>query len=138
MKAKGIFISTLAAINAYLGGFAYGFNAHPVLVIDPKLPPVVQNKSEPVNTSPAAVAKPGAASEKAKPAKGRHEVSKSNAVKAGNSGNSGKSGNSGNSGKSEKAPSKSGAKNGAAKSNAAKNNAAKNVGASSPERQKPH
>ncbi len=134
MKAKGMFISTLAAINAYLGGFAYGFNAHPVLVIDPKLPPVVQKQMEPVKTAPAAaVAKPGLVSEKAKPAKGGHQVSRSGAGKSGNSGKSGDSGKSGKSTKSEKAASKSGAKNVAAKSNAAKN-----VGASSPEKQKPH
>ncbi|MBL8084177.1 MAG: hypothetical protein JNN26_16265 [Candidatus Obscuribacter sp.] len=128
MKAKGIFISTLAAINAYLGGFAYGFNTHPVLVIDATLPPVVQKKSEPVKTdTPAAVAKQGVAAGDKKSAGGAHEGAKSNA------GKSGKSAKSGTAAKSDKPASKAGAKSGAIKSGSAKND-----GASGSAKHKPH
>lgn len=40
MQAKGRFISTLLVINAFLGGYAFGFNSRHVLVIDPSLPPL--------------------------------------------------------------------------------------------------
>ncbi len=49
MKATGIFVSTLLIIDAFLGGYAVGFNSpgRAILVIDPTLPPVVQESKAP-------------------------------------------------------------------------------------------
>jgi len=67
VKARGIFITTLLSINAFLGGFAYGFNSRQVLVIDPSLPPVVPAKvAEPAKAIVPVKAVPA----KAAPAKG--------------------------------------------------------------------
>lgn len=46
MKAKVQFIGAMAMINAYLMAFAYGFNSHPVLVVDPSLPPLAVEKTK--------------------------------------------------------------------------------------------
>ena len=46
MKAKGIFISTLLVIDTFFISYAVGFNSHPVLVVDPALPPVAKKPSE--------------------------------------------------------------------------------------------
>lgn len=52
MKATGIFISTLLVIDAFLGGYAAGFNSgsRKIYVIDPELSPLVQ-ESKPAPTS---------------------------------------------------------------------------------------
>lgn len=44
MKAKGKFISFLLVVDTFFVAYAYGFHSRQVLVIDPKLPPVVQGK----------------------------------------------------------------------------------------------
>lgn len=41
MKVKGMFISTLLVIDTFFISYAVGLNSHPVLVVDPSLPPVV-------------------------------------------------------------------------------------------------
>ncbi len=46
MKAKGIFISTLLVVDTFLLSYAAGFHSRHVLVVNPKLPPVVQKKTE--------------------------------------------------------------------------------------------
>jgi hypothetical protein len=58
VKAKGIFISTLLVIDTFFISYAVGFNIHPVLIVDPSLPPVVTKppeKAKPAttNSSPA-------------------------------------------------------------------------------------
>ena len=55
MKAKGIFISTLLVIDTFLMSYAAGFHSKHVLVVNPKLPPVVQKK---VEAKPVAAAAP--------------------------------------------------------------------------------
>lgn len=42
MKTKGIFISSLLVIDTFFVSYAAGFHSRHVLVINPKLPPVVQ------------------------------------------------------------------------------------------------
>ncbi len=54
MKAKGIFISTLLVIDTFFVSYAVGFQSRHVLIVNPKLPPVVQNKVE-AKPLPAAV-----------------------------------------------------------------------------------
>ena len=44
MKAKGKFISFLLVVDTFFVAYAYGFHSRQVLVVDPKLPPVVQKK----------------------------------------------------------------------------------------------
>ena len=44
MKAKGKFISFLLVVDTFFVAYAYGFHSRQVLVIDPKLPPVVHKK----------------------------------------------------------------------------------------------
>ncbi len=46
MKAKGIFISTLLVIDTFFVSYAVGFQSRHVLIVNPKLPPVVQKKVE--------------------------------------------------------------------------------------------
>lgn len=46
MKLKVQFIGSLAMINAYFMGFAYGFNLQHVLVVDESLPPVKPQQIE--------------------------------------------------------------------------------------------
>lgn len=46
MNAKGRFISTLLVINAFFGGYAFGFNNRHVLIVDPSLPPLVVKQVE--------------------------------------------------------------------------------------------
>jgi hypothetical protein len=41
MNAQGKFISFMLIVDTFLVGYAYGFNSRKVLVIDPKLPPLV-------------------------------------------------------------------------------------------------
>jgi len=106
VKARGIFITTLLSINAFLGGFAYGFNSRHVLVIDPALPPVV----------PAKAAEPAKAIVPVKAAPTKGSVAKSSAGK----GSAGKS----SAGKSSTAKNST-AKNPASKSSAAKDTHAK-------------
>jgi hypothetical protein len=45
MKAKGKFISFLLVVDTFFVAYAYGFHSRQVLVIDPKLPPVVPVKA---------------------------------------------------------------------------------------------
>jgi hypothetical protein len=54
MKAKGIFISTLLVIDTFFVSYAVGFQSRHVLIVNPKLPPVVQKKVE-AKPIPAAV-----------------------------------------------------------------------------------
>ena len=74
MKAKGKFISFLLVVDTFFVAYAYGFHSRQVLVVDPKLPPVVQKKvmektespKNPKNIkgtgkAPASAAKSGAA-----------------------------------------------------------------------------
>jgi len=51
MKAKGIFISTLLVIDTFLVSYAAGFHSRHVLVVNPKLPPVVHKIEESVDKS---------------------------------------------------------------------------------------
>jgi hypothetical protein len=44
MKAKGKFISFLLVVDTFFVAYAYGFHSRQVLVVDPKLPPVVLKK----------------------------------------------------------------------------------------------
>lgn len=44
MKAKGKFISFLLVVDTFFVAYAYGFHSRQVLVVDPKLPPVVLRK----------------------------------------------------------------------------------------------
>lgn len=57
MKAKGIFISTLLVIDTFFVSYAAGFHSRHVLVINPKLPPVVHKKADSAVTPTAAPAK---------------------------------------------------------------------------------
>lgn len=59
MKAKGIFISTLLVIDTFFVSYAVGFQSRHVLIINPKLPPVVQKKVEAKPIPPPAPAKKG-------------------------------------------------------------------------------
>ena len=54
MKAKGIFISTLLVIDTFFVSYAAGFHSRHVLVINPKLPPVVHKKTDTI-VAPIAV-----------------------------------------------------------------------------------
>ncbi|MBP9092799.1 hypothetical protein KBI23_17380 [bacterium] len=45
MKAKGKFISFLLVVDTFFVAYAYGFHSRQVLVVDPKLPPVVHKKN---------------------------------------------------------------------------------------------
>lgn len=56
MKAKGIFISALLVVDTFLMSYAAGFHSRHVLVVNPKLPPVVQKQLEKPSV-PAATAK---------------------------------------------------------------------------------
>ncbi len=47
MKAKGKFISCLLVVDTFFVAYAYGFHSRQVLVVDPKLPPVVLRKEVP-------------------------------------------------------------------------------------------
>ena len=78
MKAKVQFIGALAMINAYLMAFAYGFNSHPVLVVDPSLPPLAsENKTKLPQSQPAKTAgEAGTAKNEAKSRKRSKESSK--------------------------------------------------------------
>ena len=44
MKAKGRFISFLLVVDTFFVAYAYGFHSRQVLIVDPKLPPVVLKK----------------------------------------------------------------------------------------------
>ena len=55
MKAKGIFISTLLVVDTFLMSYAAGFHSRHVLVVNPKLPTVVEKK---VEAKPAPVSTP--------------------------------------------------------------------------------
>jgi hypothetical protein len=71
VKAKGIFISTLLVIDTFFVSYAVGFNIHPVLVVDPSLPPVVTKspeKAKPPTTPVPAAKKAAEKSPEAKPA----------------------------------------------------------------------
>ncbi|MFA7339132.1 MAG: hypothetical protein WC028_20280 [Candidatus Obscuribacterales bacterium] len=46
MKAKGKFISFLLVVDTFFVAYAYGFHSRQVLVVDPKLPPVVQKEEK--------------------------------------------------------------------------------------------
>lgn len=64
MKAKGIFISVLLVIDTFFVSYAAGFHSRHVLVVNPKLPPVVQKKVEakpilPTKPAPKSNAKDG-------------------------------------------------------------------------------
>ena len=69
MRAKGKFISFLLVVDTFFVAYAYGFHSRQVLVVDPKLPPVVHKKNmekiekndsagKAIVTGKAAVAKP--------------------------------------------------------------------------------
>lgn len=45
MRAKGKFISFLLVVDTFFVAYAYGFHSRQVLVVDPKLPPVVRKKN---------------------------------------------------------------------------------------------
>lgn len=47
MKPKAIFIATLMTVDAFLAGYAYGFNSRKILVIDPTLPAYKQQQKDP-------------------------------------------------------------------------------------------
>ncbi len=53
MQAKGRFISTLLAVNAFFGGYAFGFNSRHVLVVDPSLAPIKSTPKAQTETKPA-------------------------------------------------------------------------------------
>lgn len=63
MKAKGIFISTLLVIDTFLMSYAAGFHSRHVLVINPKLPPVV-HKAEDAGKAKTPVIMPAKAGDK--------------------------------------------------------------------------
>lgn len=42
MKAKGRFISLLLVVDTFFVSYAFGFHSRHVLIVDPKLPPVVK------------------------------------------------------------------------------------------------
>lgn len=63
MKAKGIFISTLLVIDTFLMSYAAGFHSRHVLVINPKLPPVV-HKAEDAGKAKTPVITPAKAGDK--------------------------------------------------------------------------
>lgn len=46
MRAKFIFISVVMTMDAFFVGYAAGFNSRHVLIVDPKLPPLVQHKAQ--------------------------------------------------------------------------------------------
>ncbi|MDP3508659.1 MAG: hypothetical protein Q8T09_11755 [Candidatus Melainabacteria bacterium] len=52
MKAKGKFISFLLVVDTFFVAYAYGFHSRQVLVVDPKLPPVVPAKALEKTVSP--------------------------------------------------------------------------------------
>ena len=52
MKAKGRFISFLLVLDTFFVAYAYGFHSHPVLVVDPKLPPLVPRQELPKQELP--------------------------------------------------------------------------------------
>ena len=71
MRAKGIFISGLLAIDTFLISFALGFNSRHVLVVDPALPPLLVKSSKATKT-PAGKVK--AADGKDKTVSGNHKA----------------------------------------------------------------
>ena len=84
MKAKGRFISFLLVVDTFFVAYAYGFHSRQILVVDPKLPPVVPAKQTPAKTEkirnahPVNVKKPGTQKEivkkeTAKPNSAKHE-----------------------------------------------------------------
>jgi hypothetical protein len=71
VKAKGIFISTLLVIDTFFVSYAVGFNTHPVLIVDPSLPPVVTKspeKAKPATSNVPAAKKVAEKAPEAKPA----------------------------------------------------------------------
>jgi hypothetical protein len=84
VNAKGKFVSTLLTIDTFFISFAVGFNSHPVLVVDPSLPPLKTKPAAKVVTTsskPSTAAKsssthqPGTAKQSANAkikAKGHH------------------------------------------------------------------
>jgi len=69
MKAKGRFISFLLVVDTFFVAYAYGFHSRQVLVVDPKLPPLVVKVVKPAapvsNSGPAK----GVVSKEKKPGK---------------------------------------------------------------------
>lgn len=58
MKPKAIFIATLMTVDAFLAGYAYGFNSRKILVIDPTLPAYKQQQKEPPHPEKIIVKEP--------------------------------------------------------------------------------
>lgn len=71
MKAKGIFISTLLVIDTFLVSYAAGFHSRHVLVINPKLPPVVRKTQDKV-VAPAVTPAKNSGDKNAQHVKGTH------------------------------------------------------------------
>ncbi|MBP6745450.1 hypothetical protein KA344_09445 [bacterium] len=87
MRAKGKFISFLLVVDTFFVAYAYGFHSRQVLVVDPKLPPVVHKKSKEktekndsagkaIVTGKAAVVKPLSKHESKKHESKTHELKK--------------------------------------------------------------
>lgn len=87
MRAKGKFISFLLVVDTFFVAYAYGFHSRQVLVVDPKLPPVVHKKNKEktekndsagkaIVTGKAAVVKPLSKHESKKHESKPHELKK--------------------------------------------------------------
>jgi len=82
MKAKGKFISFLLVVDTFFVAYAYGFHSRQVLVVDPKLPPLVLRKEVKQKEVPKALIEKTESAKNSKNIKGDGKASAS-AAKAG-------------------------------------------------------